>query len=118
MIKGVGEVKYIIIDSLDNKKLATFWSSVLGLEITQRSHPYIELAPQSEGSPILSFQQVKEPKIVKNRLHLDVKVDDLQIATEQIVKLGGRLVKECYEESYNWNRMADPEDNEFCIVID
>lgn len=117
MPKGIGELAYIIVDCEDNERIATFWSNILGLEITSRSHPYIDLAASSDGAPVMSFQQVPEPKAVKNRLHLDVKVADLGVATEQIQALGGVLLREYFEEPYEWRVMADPEGNEFCLVL-
>ena len=115
MSKGIGELAYIIVDCQDNERLATFWSQVLGLEVSQRSHPYIDLAASDDNVPIISFQQVTEPKTTKNRLHFDVKVENLGIATECIQAIGGRLVEE-YFEPFEWKVMADPEDNEFCLV--
>ena len=116
MTERVGELAYIIIDSNDNELLASFWGNVLGLEITQRSGPYIDLAPSSKQSPVISFQKVDEQKVSKNRLHLDVKVEDLEKATTMIQSLGGKLVQECFDEPFRWRVMADPENNEFCIV--
>lgn len=116
MAERVGELAYIIVDSVDNELIASFWSNVLGLEITQRSGPYIDLAPSTKESPIISFQKVSEPKTTKNRLHLDVRVENLEIASTLIQSLGGKLVQECHEEPFEWRIMADPEDNEFCIV--
>lgn len=116
MPKGIGELAYIIVDCQDNERLASFWSEVLGLEITDHSHPYIDLAASSDDAPVISFQQVAEPKTTKNRLHLDVKVENLSVATERIQAIGGRLLQECFEEPFEWRIMADPEDNEFCLV--
>ena len=114
----VGELAYIIIDCQDNLRVATFWSNILGLELeTEPSPPYIDLVQPPHGGPKLSFQQVEEPKATKNRLHMDIQVPDLQAATEQIVALGGRLIQECVEPPYAWRVMADPEGNEFCIVL-
>lgn len=118
MTDRVGELAYILIDCNDPERIASFWGQVLGLEITERSHPYIDLARPGEGVPILSFQKVDEPKTTKNRLHLDVKVADLEIAAERIQSLGGRVVQEYAEDPYRWSVMADPEENEFCIVTD
>jgi predicted enzyme related to lactoylglutathione lyase len=118
MTERVGELAYVIIDCNDSQLLASFWGNVLGLEITRRSSPYIDLAPSSDQSPLISFQRVEEPKVSKNRLHLDIKVDDLETATETIQSLGGKLVQECFDDPYVWRVMADPEDNEFCIVTD
>ncbi len=116
MSERVGELAYIIIDSIDPEGLASFWGSVLGLEISECSEPYVDLAPSAEHAPVLSFQRVPEAKEGKNRLHLDIKVGDLDVATAQIQTLGGKLVQECVEPPYEWRVMADPEDNEFCIV--
>lgn len=116
MPEKIGDLGYIIVDANDHERLALFWSQVLGLEISDRSHPYIDLAPADDQAPVISFQKVDEPKITKNRLHLDVKVTDLEIATERITAIGGRLLEVCLEEPYEWRVMADPEDNEFCIV--
>lgn len=117
MSEKIGDLGYIIVDCNDNERLALFWSQVLGLEITERSHPYIDLARSNRGAPVISFQQVEEPKITKNRLHLDVVVGDLERATEQISRIGGKLIQVCAEDPYDWRVMADPEDNEFCIVL-
>ena len=116
MSEAIGELAYIIVDCQDNERLASFWGKVLGLEVTQRSHPYIDLAAAADEAPVISFQQVAEPKITKNRLHLDVKVKDLEIATERIQAIGGRLIQACFEDPFEWRVMADPEDNEFCLV--
>ena len=115
---GVGELAYIIVDSHDNELLASFWSNLLGLEITERSGPYIDLGSPGEQSPVISFQKVHELKVTKNRIHLDVRVDDLENATRKVESLGGRLVKECLEGSFDWRVMTDPEGNEFCIVTE
>jgi predicted enzyme related to lactoylglutathione lyase len=116
MSKGISELAYVIFDCHDSERLAAFWGEVLGLEVRQRSYPYVDLAASAEDAPILSFQEVTEPKITKNRLHQDIKVEDLGTATTRIQALGGRLIQECLEEPFEWRVMADPEDNEFCLV--
>lgn len=116
MAERIGELGYIIIDSADPERLASFWSQVLGLAISDRSHPYIDLAPANEKSPVISFQKVDESKITKNRLHLDIKVADLEIATQRIIDIGGKLIEICTQDPYEWHVMSDPEENEFCIV--
>jgi predicted enzyme related to lactoylglutathione lyase len=90
--------------------------AVLGLEVTHRSHPYIDLLASTDDAPVLNFQQVADPKTAKNRLHLDVRVENLGIATERVQAIGGRFIKECFEVPFKWRVMSEPEDNEFCIV--
>lgn len=117
MPEKVGDLAYIIVDCIDNERVAAFWGQVLGREIGEHSPPYIDLAPAQEHDIPISFQKVDEPKTTKNRLHLDVKVSDLNVATEQIVALGGRMLQHLVEGPYTWRVMADPEGNEFCLVL-
>jgi predicted enzyme related to lactoylglutathione lyase len=60
---------------------------------------------------------VPEPKIGKVRVHLDIQVDDIGTAREQIESLGGRWSGERhdYDEGVVMG-MQDPEGHEFCLV--
>ena len=53
---------------------------------------FLVLSPTANGQRI-SFQRVPEPKGMKNRLHLDLVVDDLDAATAEIEGLGGRWLE-------------------------
>lgn len=58
-----------------------------------------------------------EPKVGKVRLHLDVLVDDLDAAVDQVVALGGSDFGA--REDLPRGRiavMSDPEGNEFCLL--
>jgi predicted enzyme related to lactoylglutathione lyase len=65
----------------------------------------------------LILQRVPEAKVVKNRMHFDLEVEDLDRATAEIERLGGRWRdgKDRETVGYRWRTMADPEGNEFCI---
>jgi len=54
---------------------------------------------------------------VKNRLHLDIEVDDVEEAIEIVKALGGALVHVPTVE-YGWRYavLADPEGNGFCVI--
>ncbi len=71
------------------------------------------------GHAQLSFQRVPEDKVVKNRIHLDIFTDDLAGAIARLVELGARDLgdDERSEYGFTWRLLADPEGNEFCIVI-
>jgi len=117
----IGGLDAITIDCGDPLALAGFWARVFGtrLEPTEGDAPqYVDLLPVP-GVPILRFQRVPEPKTVKNRLHLDVSVADLDAACERVEALGGRRVstEPFAEYGYRWLVMADPEGNEFCLVV-
>jgi len=120
MMDGVGGLEAVVIDCADPESLAGFWAAMFGTEIASREPEppyYVDLAPV-EGVPMIVFQQADEPKTVKNRLHFDVKVQDIDAATEQLEALGGRRIDAeiGHEVGYAFRAVADPEGNEFCLV--
>jgi predicted enzyme related to lactoylglutathione lyase len=117
----IGDLLSIQTDCGDPERLAAFWGAVLGVgEDFRLGDPphYIDLLPTAPGRPALCFQRVPEPKVIKNRLHFDVIVDDLDGATGRVESLGGKRVPngDHHEYSYTWRIMADPEGNEFCLI--
>lgn len=118
---AVGKLEAITIDCADALGLARFWAAVFGTEVasTEGEGPtYVDLRPVP-GVPTLRFQRVPEPKSVKNRVHLDIEVADLEEARARVEALGGRRISEgTFEEfGYRWIVMADPEGNELCLVV-
>jgi predicted enzyme related to lactoylglutathione lyase len=106
----------VTLDTTDLERAERFWSTVLGLEVVQRAHPYVYLSRICPGGPYLALQQVPEPKTAKNRLHFDVRVPDRAAAAESIAALGGSVLGEHQEGDFpTWTVVADPEGNEFCI---
>ena len=61
------------------------------------------------------MQQVPEPKTVKNRVHLDLKVPDVEATVARLEALGARTAGPIEELGSCWVVMADPEGNEFCV---
>jgi catechol 2,3-dioxygenase-like lactoylglutathione lyase family enzyme len=115
----------VMIDCPDPERLAAFWTEVLGVEVEDRlgdPAQFVYLAPVQPGGIHLYFQRVPEPKVVKNRVHLDVYADDVELALSRIESLGGRRRDEQpfhdVNDEAHWWRMADPEGNEFCLVFD
>jgi predicted enzyme related to lactoylglutathione lyase len=118
-VDSVGNLNAIAIDCADPLELARFWAAVFGTEIEppigDGTH-YVDLVPLP-GTPILRFQRVSEPKMTKNRLHLDLSVRDLDEACARVEALGGRRVLggTLAENGDVWTVMQDPEGNEFCV---
>ncbi|KQX10510.1 hypothetical protein ASC82_22800 [Streptomyces sp. Root431] len=63
------------------------------------------------------FQQVPEPKTVKNRVHVDVHAEPGTRDTEvtRLEGLGATVLRRVAEQGGSWVVMADPEGNEFCV---
>ena len=62
------------------------------------------------------FNKVPEPKVAKNRMHLDLATPDRGAEVARLVELGAKLVADMNEWGYEWTVMQDPEGNEFCVA--
>ena len=118
---AIGRLGWIQVDCSDPERVAAFWSEVLGVEVGEALEDpiqYLPLDPASPDGPRVTFQRVPEGKSVKNRLHFDVTVDDLDAATARVEALGGRRLAgpDFLEDGFGWRVMADPEGNEFCLI--
>ena len=114
-------VGYLVIDSTDPDRLTPFWSRLLDVEVdsTVGEGQFVLLSPTKDGLTV-GFQRVPEEKAGKNRLHLDLIVEDLEAATAEVVALGGRWLEPGNTrdlEGFQWRCMADPEGNEFDIDV-
>ena len=76
------------------------------------------MTPADGNGVELLLQQVAEHKNAKNRLHLDLRVPDLEAETARVVALGARRVTDEPLEEYGWrwHVFADPDGNEFCVL--
>jgi Glyoxalase-like domain len=102
----------LVVDSADAAAQADWWAGVYGVEVTHHRLGWstIEHVP---GMPIITmdFNQVPEPKTVKNRVHWDVEA----AAVEPLVGLGATVLRPKDDGGIDWTVMADPEGNEFCV---
>jgi predicted enzyme related to lactoylglutathione lyase len=111
----------VVMDCQDPEALADFWCGVLRYRRARRTGPYLALLPHSgQEGPELLLQAVPEAKVGKNRLHLDVRTDDLVAEVDRVRMLGATTVSAglLEEGAVRWFVMADPEGNEFCVLAD
>lgn len=111
----------LCIDSADPAKLASFWAAVLGWRPTEEGPDEVVLEPPAGSaevgvSPDLLFLRVRDDKVVKNRLHLDLRPRDQIAEVTRLEGLGARTVDIGQERDSTWVVMADPEGNEFCVL--
>ncbi|HJT91563.1 MAG TPA: VOC family protein [Mycobacterium sp.] len=90
-----GSVAALVVDALDPPAVATFWSQATGLPVT-REHPEYATVRRESGF-WLEFVRASEPKVVRNRLRL-------QLAGPE----NGEVSLEA--------TLADPEGNEFTVI--
>ncbi|QHC22743.1 VOC family protein [Streptomyces sp. GS7] len=105
----------IVVDCHEPKALVRFWARLLGGDPVDRARDWSHV--DLPGSARLAFQPVPESKAVKNRLHLDIAVDDIETAAATAVGLGAvRVGGAVTDDQGSFQAMRDPEGNEFCFV--
>jgi predicted enzyme related to lactoylglutathione lyase len=110
----------MVLDCADGPRLAEFWGATLNYPISRQVEQFTILRPADDVDPRpqLILQQVPEPKSVKNRMHMDLHVADVEGEVRRLQALGARKVQEqpnCLGD-YCWYLLADPEGNEFCVA--
>jgi hypothetical protein len=111
--------KDLCLDANDHQSLADWWCRVLGYvrrggstaEPRPTDWPVAIIDPSGAG-PLIWVIPVPERKTLKNRMHLDVYGD-----TREILALGATLVRARGGE-IEWDVLADPEGNEFCVFAE
>ena len=116
MFDNIGITVDCASEGLD--QLADFWASVLGFE---KLLPFLLLDP-ANVKPRIVFQVVDEPKVAKNRWHLDLYVDHLDALpakVAEITALGAKELRHVDETVHGFTNtftvMSDPQGNEFCV---
>ncbi|WP_410617007.1 VOC family protein [Amycolatopsis sp. lyj-109] len=114
----------VTFDCADPERVARFWCEVLGYELHSSG---VACSDPTGVGPRLYFQRVPEGKVVKNRVHLDVRVGTGLVGEERLaaleaecvrlIPLGavrGQLLLADHENESCLN-MQDIEGNEFCL---
>ena len=111
----------VAFDCADAAALARFWADVLGRQVAEgaTSERAVLLPGDGDGDgsgPRITFNQVPEPKTVKNRLHLDVVSDTFDAETERLLSLGAQRIRDVQRDKFRWTTFADIEGNEFDLI--
>jgi hypothetical protein len=128
-VAAMARIRDVVLDCRHPASLARFWAAILdgyaiapydeaelerlrGLGVYDTEEdPNVLVEPGTAGRPRLFLQRVPEPRMAKNRTHLDLSCDDLDAEVGRAVGLGASVVNR-YD---GWITMADPEGNEFCF---
>jgi predicted enzyme related to lactoylglutathione lyase len=107
------------IDCADADALRAFYCEALGYEAHGFAGMYRSCVPVGDSTgPKIVFQQVPEPKTVKNRMHVCLRPTDRSRdeEIERVLGLGATLVDDRRKGERGWVVLGDPEGNEFCIL--
>ena len=115
----IASLKMVTLDSSDARRDAAFWSAVLGWEIAHEQDEYAMLA--GPDGIALGFGTVAdhEPPAWPNehgskQFHLDLAVEDLDVAAERCVELGGTVADP--QPGETWRVLMDPSGHPFCLT--
>src|SRR5438874_9153827 len=109
------EWEQTIVDAHDPASLGRWWRDALGWVAVNEDPGEFEIRPDAKRLPGLVFVQVSDPKLNKNRLHLDFRPDDRDAEVERMLALGATRV-DVGQGEQSWVVLADPEGNEFCVL--
>lgn len=125
----------VTFDCADPERVARFWCDVLGYVVPPPPPGFASweefdasLPPASQGSayacvdpsgkgPRLFFQRVPEGKVVKNRLHLDVRVGTGLVGEERVAALEAECARLLPLGATRVRLLVADEENESCLVM-
>jgi predicted enzyme related to lactoylglutathione lyase len=114
-------VRFITVDCDDPYELAKFWAQVFGTEMNPDDEPGDAEASVVSGNdgPEFLFVEVPEGKHTKNRVHIDFEPDEPRDeAVARLIELGATEIGDFRrEDGSGWWVLADPEGNEFCVLV-
>lgn len=136
----------VTVDCADPHPVADWWAETLGWEVEPSDEAFIRrmigagyategdtkrhngVLVWKEGAairhpegpryaPRVLFQLVPEPKSVKNRMHLDVRIGtgDVESAAAGLIARGATFLHNGRQGPHTWVTLADPWGNEFCV---
>jgi hypothetical protein len=107
----------LVLDCAEPTRLAKFWCEALDYRDHYTDAKLAVLVPKKGIASPLLLQGVPEPKVGKNRMHLDIVVDDVEAEVHRLQALGARRIDDGVHSfgGTRWVRMSDPEQNEFCV---
>jgi hypothetical protein len=125
----------VTFDCAEPERVARFWCEVLGYVVPPppegfrtwadfertlpAGHQGATYACEDPGGvgPRLFFQRVPEAKVVKNRLHLDVRVGTGMVGEERVAALEAECTRLVALGATRVRLMLADEENESCLVM-
>jgi hypothetical protein len=122
---AIARMRAVVLDCPDPMALAVFYRSLVGGEITDADDEWVDL--RDGGQVLLSFQRAPDYRAPDwpdgdqgQQVHIDVTVDDVDRAEQQVLALGARRTEQQpgIDEGSNWRVYLDPVGHPFCLCWD
>ena len=110
MVSPVSETPFkdLCLDTVDPAGAAAFWAPSLGLRAEPRDGGEFKLVDGTDEHTVW-INVVPEPRTVKQRVHLDVRVAEVSEVTTR----GATVL----DDTTPWTVLADPEGGELCAFV-
>lgn len=116
---AIAQLSLITLNCADKEELAAFWAALLGGEIVYRADDLAVVQTERGSLCALTVPGYRPPTWpggdTPNHIHFELKVDDIEDAQAEAVKLGAR-VAEVQPDPKTWRVMLDPAGHPFCLV--
>jgi len=111
------KIQCLTIDCHEPAIPAKFWSEALGWPITIANSEEVVVENPS-GEADLLFLRNPDKRVVKNRLHLDLRPENQAAEVARLEALGAKRIEigQSADPRTSWVVMEDPDGNLFCVL--
>ncbi|WP_030682844.1 VOC family protein [Streptomyces sp. NRRL B-1347] len=117
--RDTGPMAAVVVDCADPRAMARFWGEAMDWTVHEVTDDHASLRSANGVGPYLEFLRSPDPKTVWNRVHLDLRPypGDDQAAEVARLRALGATPLDVGQGDVSWTIMADPEGNEFCVLV-
>ncbi|WP_040811759.1 VOC family protein [Nocardia concava] len=116
---AIATLKMLTLDSADARRDAEFWAAVLGWEIAHLQDEYAMLTGPDHALGFGTVADYRPPTWPNEngtkQFHLDLAVEDLELASKQLVELGATVPE--FQPGESWRVLLDPSGHPFCLTL-
>lgn len=108
-----------VIDVDDLDRGVAFWSAVLDAveeQVDEQSRRIYRRLRLPDSVTRVLLQLTDDPKVTKERMHIDLESDDVEAEVHRLEALGAIRWDHQQERGYDFWVMRDPWGNEFCVL--
>ena len=122
---SIARMRSVVLDCPDTRVLAEFYRDLLGWQIKYVDPDDGWTTLSDDGPYKLAFQQSPDYQPPRwpdpsssQQFHIDVTVDDLDIAEKQVLELGARKADVQLSTDNQFRVFLDPAGHPFCLCVD
>ncbi|MFF3225469.1 VOC family protein [Nocardia suismassiliense] len=116
---AIAQLSLITLNCSDKEELAVFWAALLNGEIVYRTSELAVVHTERGSLCALTVPDYQPPTWpageTPSHIHLDLRVDDLDDAQAEAVRLGAR-VADVQPDPELWRVLLDPAGHPFCLT--